>query len=417
MDQLKKKVLAASIVVVAVATLGGAAKSKGDWTCFGGPNQQFHAESGKLTESWPEDGPQKLWQRNLGEGYSAILAEADRLYTMHRADEREAVLALDAATGKTLWEQSYDAKPAENHVAFFGNGPRSTPLISGDSIFAIGVSGKMHALKKSDGAVLWTHDLWAAPFHGSVLEHGYASSPIDFKDNVIVLVGGDTHAIVALDKETGEVAWKAGGFKNSYSTPTIVRVEGKDVLLAFMADQLVALDPASGKVHFTFAHVNPFEQNINMPVIAEGNMLFISSPVAGSKGLKLKPAADGFDVEEVWATRKIQFYHVTSVKNGDWVYGSTGTQAPAFMASVNIKTGDIAWRKRGFAKANCLAADGKLFILDEDGQLTMAKASPEDLQVLAQFKLFDDVSWTVPTIVGTTMYARDKANLVALKLG
>ncbi len=123
------------------------------------------------------------------------------------------------------------------------------------------------------------------------------------------------------------------------------------------------------------------------------------------------------EIEEVWATRKIQFYHVTSVRQGDYVYGSTGMRAPAFMSAVNVKTGEIAWRKRGFAKANCLYADGKLIILDEDGMLYLATANAEDLTVHSQVELLDEVSWTVPTLVGKTLYVRDKKSILALDLG
>ena len=120
---------------------------------------------------------------------------------------------------------------------------------------------------------------------------------------------------------------------------------------------------------------------------------------------------------EAWSTRKIQFYHVTAIQRGDYVYGSTGTMGPAFLAAVNIKTGKIAWRKRGFAKATCVYADGKLIVLDEDGNLGLASVSPEGFDVHSKAQLLERVSWTVPTIVGKTMYARDKENLFAFDLG
>ena len=87
------------------------------------------------------------------------------------------------------------------------------------------------------------------------------------------------------------------------------------------------------------------------------------------------------------------------------------------MAAINIKTGEIAWRKRGFAKANCVYADGKLIILDEDGMLYLTTASPEDLTVHSQVELLDKVAWTAPTIVGKRLYVRDKSKIVALDLG
>ena len=120
------------------------------------------------------------------------------------------------------------------------------------------------------------------------------------------------------------------------------------------------------------------------------------------------------EVEEVWSTRKIQFYHGSSVRNGDWVYGSSGTMGPAFMVAVNIRTGEVGWRERGFAMANCVEADGKLVILDEDGMLSLASATPEKLVVHSKTQLLDKVAWTVPTIVGKTMYVRDRRQILAV---
>ena len=151
--------------------------------------------------------------------------------------------------------------------------------------------------------------------------------------------------------------------------------------------------------------------------MADANHIFFSSPMAGAKGLKLTNSGGKTEIEEVWATRKIQFYHVTSVRQGDYVYGTTGMRAPAFMSAINVKTGEIAWRKRDFAKANVIGADGKLIILDEDGNLAIATATPEDLVVHSKVELLDKVAWTVPTLVGKTLFVRDKNTIRALDLG
>jgi len=262
---------------------------------------------------------------------------------------------------------------------------------------------------------VWSHDLWGDEFKGTYLNHGYASSPIAYKDTVIVLVGGEGHSIVAFNKKDGSVAWKALDYKNSYSTPRIFDVGGRDELVVFTATALIGVDPASGKLDWEYAHENQWGQNINMPVMVDGH-LFLSSVDTGAKGLKLTREADKTTVAEVWNTRKIQFYHVSSVRDGDYVYGSTGAQVN-FMSAVNVKTGEIAWRKRGFAKANVVAADGKLIILDEDGKLYLTTATPQDLVIQSQAQLLDEVAWTVPTIVGKTLYARDKKNILAVDLG
>ncbi len=392
-----------------------ATESTAGWNQWGGPRQDFIVRDAKLAADWPKDGPAEIWSRDLGDGYSGILVEGDRIYTMHRHDDQEAVICMSAATGETIWEHAYESSPAEGHVHEFGDGPRGTPLISGNRIYTIGVSGAMRCLDKRTGALHWSQELWK-DFGGSVIPHGYASSPIEYKGMVIALSGGDDQSIIAFDKKNGRVVWKNLTYKNSYSTPKIYNILGQDQLVTFMATAVIGVDPNSGELKWEYKHGNQWGQNICMPVWHDG-ILFISSPEAGARGLKLTRSGDDYEVEEVWSTRKIQFYHVSAVREGDFVYGSTGTRQPCFMAAINMKSGKIAWRKRGFAKANCMQADGRLVIFDENGTLAMADANPETLDVLGRTKVFEKVSWTAPTLVGSTMFLRDRERIVALDVG
>ncbi len=386
------------------------------WTQWGGANQDFKAAAKGLSSQWPEGGPKKLWNRPLGEGYSAILVDEDRLYTMYRADEKEIVVALNPTSGDTVWEFKYDSKPADGHVHEFGDGPRSTPLILGDRLYTIGVSGKMHALSKIDGKPIWSKDLWDE-FKGNKLNHGYSSSPMAYKDSIIVLVGGEDASVVALDKNDGKVIWKKHSFKNSYSTPKLINVGGKDHVVAFMANEIIGFDPKTGDLEWRYAHENQWGQNICLPIWdAASQMLFFSNSEAGARGVKLVLKDNKIEPEEKWSSRKVQFYHVTSVGVGDYVYGSTGSRDPCFFAAINMKDGKVAWRERGFGKATCVLADNKMIILDEDGNLGLATVTPEKFTVHSKVPLLDKVSWTVPTVVGNKMYVRDKKNIMALDL-
>ena len=392
--------------------------ARAEWPQWGGPNMDFKADATTLADKWPESGPKQLWKRDLGEGYSAIVVEGDRLYTMYRNkdDSREIVIAMDARSGKTVWEFKYDASPAEGHSDQFGRGPRGTPLLVGDRIYTIGVSGTMHCLNKVDGKPYWSHDLWK-DFGGSVLEHGYSSSPMRYKDKVIVLSGGENASIIAFEQTSGDVAWKSLSFTNSYSTPKIIKVGGKDQLVTFMAQEIIGVNPNNGALMWRYEIGNRWGQNVCMPTWdEESNILFFSTNGAGSRGVRLTPDGDKTKAEEIWSTRKIQFYHVTSVTVGDYVFGSSG-RGPSFFSAINLKTGKIAWRKRGFAKATCVLADAKLIILDEEGKLAIARATPEDFEVLSETSLLGHVAWTVPTVVNGKLYARDKNVIVALDLG
>jgi outer membrane protein assembly factor BamB len=410
--------VAVAVVALVTTAAGSAGENDGRWPQFGGPNQDFHAPAGDLAERWPEGGPPKLWQRQLGDGYSSILYAEGRLYTMYRRGEEEVVVCLDASDGETVWEYAYRSSPPEGHVAEFGRGPRSTPLLVGDRLFAVGVAGRMHALDRKNGELLWAHDLWGEEFGGNFLLHGYASSPVAYRDTVIVLVGGEGASVVAFRQADGTVAWKAQSFENSYCTPQILEVAGEEQLVTFMAAEVIGVDPADGELRWSYPFENQFAQNITLPTLVEGRYLFLSAYQVGARGLELTRNERGeMEVAEIWSTRKIQYYHVTTVLDGEWIYGSTGLRAPAFMSAVNAKTGEIAWRSRGFAKANTVYADGKLIILDENGKLALATATPEGLTVHSEVELLERVSWTPPTIVGETLYVRDKTHLMALDLG
>jgi outer membrane protein assembly factor BamB len=404
-----------AFLVAALAAASGV-EAQLSWTQWGGPSADFSAPASDLATTWPESGPVELWSRPLGPGYSAILYEQDRLYTMLLSESQESVICLDARTGDTLWQRPYESPPYENQKGY-GVGPRSTPLISGDLLFTVGITGEMLALDKSDGKLLWSRNLLGEDFAGTSLTHGYSSSPVAFESLVIVLVGGEDGAIVAFDQDNGRIVWRTQDFRNSYSSPTIVNIAGKEQVLIFMAEELIGLDPANGELLWRYAHSNQWSTNISLPLVADGHLIFLSSPQVGARGLQIEQVDGRFEVEELWSTRRIQFYHASAVLQGDWVFGSSGVTAPSLMAAVNIRTGEIAWRKRGFAKANTVEADGQLVILDEDGVLYLATATPDDLVVRAQTQLLDRLSWTPPTIVGNTLFARDRSRILAVRLG
>jgi outer membrane protein assembly factor BamB len=144
--------------------------------------------------------------------------------------------------------------------------------------------------------------------------------------------------------------------------------------------------------------------------------LYITSGDIGSQALKLSRKDGKTTVEPVWKQRKIAVGQGNVVRVGDHVYGLTG-DGPAFFACADVKTGEVLYRERGFGRAMLLHADGKFIVLDEDGNLSLVKATPEKYELASKFPLFSKRSWTVPTLVGKTLFVRDKEKIVALDLG
>ena len=141
-------------------------------------------------------------------------------------------------------------------------------------------------------------------------------SPIGYKNLVIATVGGEGSSIIAFDGKSGSVVWQKHDFGNSYSTPKIIKVDGKDQLICFMANEVVGLDPKSGELEWSFAQSNRWKQNICMPVWGEDNILFITSTQAGSHGLKLTRDGDKTNVETLWSNKKVGVHHSNAIRVG-----------------------------------------------------------------------------------------------------
>lgn len=394
------------------------ARAQGEWTQWGGPSRNFITKSKGLASAWPEKGPKRLWSRPLGEGYSAIVADGPALYTAYSQGEQEVVVALDAATGKTLWEHKY-AAPAAGMNYEYGAGPHATPLVVGDRLFSVGSKGKFFALDKKTGKVLWSHDMWKE-YNGAHFDRGYSCSPVAYKDTVIVTLGGRGQALAAFKQSDGSVAWKKQDLDVSPASHLVVSVDGQDQLIAFMGKVIAGLDPSSGELLWTHPHETDWGLNITTPVWGDDNLLFVSSAYGGgSRVIRLtRDKTSGKTTpSEVWFHRRLRIHHTSAVRIGDHVFGSSGDFGPSFLAAVDVKTGSVLWQDRSFAKANILYADGKLILLDEDGNLGLATASPAGLKVISKVPLTDGRSWTAPTLVGSRLYVRDRKNIMALDLG
>jgi outer membrane protein assembly factor BamB len=407
--------------LIAAAT-GCTSAAPAQWTQWGGPNRDFTNDSTGLADEWPAGGPRQLWSREIGGGHSSILVEGDTLYTMCRRDDRDAVLAIDADTGETIWETQYDAPTTPDMWLDFGPGPHSTPLIVGDRIYTVGAMTHFHCLDKQTGKIIWSHDL-AKEFGTSNLRRGYGASPIAYRDTVILPVGpqrgSETAAgVAAFKQDTGEIVWTTNGFGVGYSSPILVQLNGEDHLIVALGADRAGLDPATGEVRWRTTVDSQSFGIMATPLWIKPDQLLCSAGYGGGTRLFKIGVKDGEYVpEELWHYRKMQVVHGTMVRIGDFLYGSShGSFGPAFLMALDLRTGEPVWRKRGFAKANVLYADGKFIILDEEGQLALASMTPEGLEVHSQAKVLERLSWTAPTLVGTTLYLRDHHTIKALDL-
>ena len=406
------------------------AEESADWPQWGGPNRNFKTGSTGLAESWPDSGPRELWSRSLGDGHSAITAASGRLFTMYRErpdglpenefGSEEAVIALDAATGKTLWEHRY---PSEQMNFRFGAGPHSTPLVVGGRVFALGTNKQFHAFDAETGELLWAYDLvkemGATPaLVRSQVKAGYGPSAVAYGDTVIATVGGEGQSVVAFRQSDGEIVWRSGDFLIASATPMLIELGGQEQLVVVGGEVVNGLDPKSGEILWTHAQDAPGDMNNTTPVFGPGDVLFMSVAYGnGSRALQLERSDAGTSAEELWFSKDLQVMFSNTLQLDDFIVGSSGDFGPAFLVALDWKTGEMLWRERGFGRSSFVWAEDKVLLLDEDGTLALCKMSRDGLEVIDRAEVLTGRAWTVPTLVDTTLYLRDRRVIKALDVG
>ena len=404
-------------VVALLATAAEAGKGSHAWPQWGGPSRSFVTDAPALATSWPADGPRRLWQRPLGDGYSAIVSDVETLYTVYRAEAQDVVIALDAATGKTKWESRFDAPFKETCSERLGPAPRAAPLIIGDRLVTISAGGLMNSFDRRTGAKQWAVDLVEGRAQ-TVRACGYSASPVAFKNLIITTAGGPGRGVVAVNAETGAFAWRSQDFQNGYSSPLLIDLDGRPELVVFTFGEVSGLDPATGSLEWTVAHRAEQGVNVATPIWGPDNLLFVSSAYnGGSRVLKLARQGDKVDVKEVWANQRVRIHFGNAVRVGTRIYASNGDFGAAPFAAIDVLTGDMVWRDRGVARSTLISADGKLIILDEDGKLVIATPGESGLTIHAKAQVLQNTAWTVPTLCGSTLYLRDRKQIVAVDLG
>lgn len=409
------------------------AKAGDQWLQWGGPHRDFKVDA-KIIDKWEGDSPKVLWSRELGDGYSCILADGENLYTQYHVEDEAAnvhddvVVALKPESGQTVWEYRYPAPFTDKMLHDFGYGPRSTPLVVGHRLFTVGATAILTCLDKKNGQKLWSTDLIKE--HGAgTLQRGYGASPFAYKDMIILPIGKpgpldgakpgdatDHHSVIAFNQSDGKVVWKNQDFGNTYASPFLYKFDGKDQLIIFGDAAIYGLNPENGEKLWSHEHAGG--ANISTPVAGDDGIFFFSSAYGvGSRAIQLKKDGDGYTTEELFFNKKMKIHHGNAIRIGDYVYASSGDFGPAFFAAVNVKTGKFGWKKRGISKANCVLADDKLIILDEDGKLYLATVTPKKIKILCEAQLLTKQAWSVPTLVGDKLYIRDLKKIMAVDLG
>jgi len=347
------------------------------------------------------------------------------MYRKGRTDDDEWVVALDARTGETVWERKNSAPMAEPpDSSWGGQGPNATPLIVGERLFSVGSNALMQCFDRKSGKVIWQRELgqeFGATYTARGTNDGHASSPIAYGNTIIVPLGrsrssgtDEQDSLVALDRSDGHVVWKNQNFENGFSSPILIEFGGKEHLVLHVRGEMLGVDPGDGELLWR----HPVPQGggpMVTPLWIEGDRILVKEGGQGGTAHLIElTTVDGKTVpHERWATPHFKLFVPSPVQVGGFLYGST----EQFLVALDAATGERAWAERGFPCASILYADGKLILLDENGRLSLATATPKGLTVHSQHQVTQKYSLTAPTLVGRTLFVRDQKRILALDLG
>lgn len=395
--------LLASMAWMGVASAAEQGVSTSGWPQFRGANRDGASVEKGLLRRWPDGGPQVLWRRPLGEGFAGIAVASGRAFTMFAEGDEELLIALDAATGKELWR----VPVGERFKDEFGDGPRSTPTLDGDRVLALSSKGQLHALQAIDGTRVWQVDL--TKLGGAVPRWGYSTSPLIEKDIVLLEVGGgEGKAFYALDKRTGETRWSALDGGAGYSSPIAATIHGVRQFIFVGGAEIFALRN-DGQLHWK----HPWAAGaIAMPLYFAPDRIFVSSAAdVGSVMLQMSEVGEGRAVvKELWQSRFMKNHFNSSVASGNYIYGFDN----ATLRCISAESGEDVWAKRLLGKGSLILADGLLIALGDRGQLVLAEATPAGYEERGRMQVFDDKTWTSPTLAGGKLFLRGQKELVCI---
>ena len=411
-------IAAAFFALSSCVVAAGPDSEKTDWPGWRGKDRTAVSSDSGLLKEWPKGGPNLSWTfKAAGMGYGAISVVAGDIYLLGRDDEGEFIkkLSLD---GKEVSRGKLDERKNAYETGW-GGGPRSTPIIDGDLIFALSSDGRLVCFERSSLKEKWAKSL-VDDFGGKTPYWGYAESPLVDGDRVVV-TPGRANCVVALNKESGETIWKSTGIREEaqYSSLVPLTVDGKRMYVTQAAKSLFGVDAETGKVQWTFAEIKRRTAVIPTPIVSGNRVYATAGYDAGCECVDIERSGDGFTAKKVFVNSKMSNHHGGVILVDGYIYGHGGKQQTSPWVCQKLSDGSVAWEHsdRTATKGSIGYADGRFYCWEErlGGSCILIDASPEGWKERGRFKLPANSSldrgkgavWSHPVIVGGKLYLRD----------
>ena len=378
-----------------------------DWPRFLGPRHDLHSNETKLLRSWPESGPQKVWEVKRGSGHAPVAVAGDYLVMIHTLNGKETIECLEPETGKRYWKYEYSVRLGSNYG--IRDASRTGPVIDDDRVYTVGVRGDLHCIELSSGKVLWKQNL-DQEYGATPLFFGRGSCPLIYQDQLILNTGGN-YTVISLDKHSGELNWgTAYDWHASYASPVPANIHGEDRILVFAGGMvrpptggLMSINPKDGKLVSAFPWRASMFASVNAasPVIIDNSVFLTESYTEG--GVLVDFDEDG-SIEPRWEAPRFGSQFTTPVIHDGHIYGIVGTGGTE-MVCYEVATGRELWRDgielkdARLGRGSLIYVDGAFLCIGAQGTLLWLDLSPEGVNILSEAQLFHaPETWGVPTI-------------------
>lgn len=401
------------LIVLAIATIAlsevWASQQTGPNRVEGwrGPNRDG-AFDFAVPRAWPEQLTFK-WKVDVGTGYAAPIVIGNRVYAFSRQGEDEVMRALDAATGKTIWETKYNAtyKPNPAATRTHGTGPKSTPTFADGRLYTLGMTGAVTAFDAASGRQLWQKP--GGPFEP--LYHT-AMSPLVEGGLVIVHVGGHGNgALTAFDARTGDVKWEWKGDGPAYGSPVAADLGGTRQIVTMTQDNLIGVSAATGELLWRRPYTVRATRNAVTPII-HGQTMIVSGLGLPVTGFRVNNRNGKWSFEDVWTNDDVTMDMSTGVLIGSAVYGFSPRNSGQFFA-VDANTGHTLWlsEPRQGDNAAVVRAGDLWFALETDAELVVARANAKQFEILKRYDVADSATWAQPVLSRNRIFVKDVSNI------
>jgi outer membrane protein assembly factor BamB len=406
------------ITLLFVLFVAGSSASAQEWTQWRGPSRDGSVSAKNAPAAWPES-LKKSWRVEIGEGYSSPVVAAGRAYVHGRRDPEEIVMSVDLADGRIVWQQKYQANFQKNQYAVeMAKGPNSTPLIIGNRLFTLGVTGVLNAWDAATGKQLWTRD-FSKSIDTSKLFCGTAASPLVVDGRLVVQVGSDIHGgqILGLNPATGATEWEWRGLGPGYASPVVIETGGQQQIVTMTEGSIVGVDSKNGKELWSVPFPDEWHENITTPLWT-GSLLIVSGTRQGTHAYTLAQTGGKWQATETWKNPDVAMYMSSPVFGDGLIYGHSSKKKGQFVA-MDAKTGAVRWTTEGREgeHASLLLTPQHVVFLTNNADLIVAKRGAPSFTVERRYDVAEASTFAMPVLLGSNILVRDATGLMLLTAG